>query len=523
MYETANGHNSPKILMLSWEFPPRIIGGLSTHVYYLSRALSRMGANVQVVTCDFPNVPYQETVDGVKIFRVNSSSISERDFLLWIYYMNSQMIERGSKILNENPFDLIHAHDWMVARAALKLKEQYDFPLVATIHATEIGRGRGTLYHNYQKTIHDIEQLLTTHSERVICCSNYMSYHIQENFGISTTKIDTIPNAVDILRFHQISNNDYQVMTSLHQRYNIPLSGEKVILYVGRLVQEKELHVLTEAFEKLLRENVNNYNNNLSLVIVGEGPIKESLMADVCRRGLQKHIHFLGFVEEPTLLALYKLSDIFVIPSLYEPFGLVALEAMASGVPVVVSDIGGLSEIIENGVTGLRFLPGDSNSLTAAIRSILEVPSLAEHLKLNAYNYVVKRDDWDLVAKRTLQTYSKTMAKQERIFAKASNKMRIPNAADAFPDENLLTDQGLLRLLLTMGATKDDSSKTALEIASFLNASEASIKLILGRLASQGYVSTTVMPTLTNPEVYPVEIRYHLTGGGIISACADFS
>jgi hypothetical protein len=115
------------------------------------------------------------------------------------------------------------------------------------------------------------------------------------------------------------------------------------------------------------------------------------------------------------------------------------------------------------------------------------------------------------------------MVNQERIFAKASNKMRIPNAADAFPDENLLTDQGLLRLLLTMGATKDDSSKTALEIASFLNASEASIKLILGRLASQGYVSTTVMPTLTNPEVYPVEIRYHLTGGGIISACADFS
>lgn len=504
----------PKVLILSWEFPPRIIGGLSTHVYHISRALSFRGAIVQVITCDFPNVQCQQTIDGVQVLRVNSSGISEKDFLLWIYFMNSLMIEKASKILDKDQFDIIHAHDWMVGRAALKLKNYYNIPLVTTVHATEIGRGGGNLYHYHQKIIHYVERLLISHSERVICCSNYMSYHIKENFGISNDKIHVIPNAVDILRFHSAPSH-CQVIANLRQRYNIS-SDEKVILYVGRLVREKGIYTLIDAFEMLWRRKM----INLNLVIVGEGPIKESLMTEVRNRGLQKHIHFIGFIDEVTLTALYRSSDVFIVPSLYEPFGIVVLEAMASGVPVVVSDVGGLSDIVENGVTGLKFPSGDSDSLVAAIRCVLEFPSVAEHLKLNAYDYIVKRCNWDLVAEKTLQTYNQAML-EDRILSTAYNNNIQVSAA--VRDEDFLTGQGLLRLLFTLGATKKEGSKTAQEVADFLGASEISVKLILGELASKGYISTIIVSTMIDPESTAVEVRYHLTERGIISACADFS
>src|SRR6266487_2577401 len=126
--------------MLTWEFPPRIIGGLSTHVYFLSKSLARRDVRVQIITCDFPTLPKDEILNGVYVTRVNSSGISYRDFLLWTHNMNSLMIEEACEILDSNRFDLIHAHDWMVGRAALKLKILYKLPLVTTIHSTEIGR-----------------------------------------------------------------------------------------------------------------------------------------------------------------------------------------------------------------------------------------------------------------------------------------------------------------------------------------------------------------------------------------------
>ena len=165
----------------------------------------------------------------------------------------------------------------------------------------------------------------------------------------------------------------------------------------------------------------------LSLIIVGEGPLKQSLMNKVIRLGLQNRIHFMGFVDQETLVAIYRSADVFVIPSLYEPFGIVALEAMASGVPVVSSDVGGLSEIVENAVTGLKVPPGDPQLLASAIRQVLGVPSLCEFLKINGYEYALKRYDWDLVAEKTLQTYMRSIT-QKRISGMAFGEKR----ADSF-------------------------------------------------------------------------------------------
>src|SRR3989442_3136423 len=126
--------------MLTWEFPPRIIGGISTHVYHLSRALVEKGTLVRVITCDFPKAPAQEIIDGVLVSRVDSGRVPESNFLLWIYRLNSQMISKTTELLETERFDLIHAHDWVVGTAAVELKNRLDLPLISIIHAIEIGR-----------------------------------------------------------------------------------------------------------------------------------------------------------------------------------------------------------------------------------------------------------------------------------------------------------------------------------------------------------------------------------------------
>jgi glycosyltransferase involved in cell wall biosynthesis len=525
--------------MLTWEFPPRIVGGLSTHTYYLSRSLARKDHHIQIITCDFPNVPNQQTVDGVHVLRVNSSGIMYKDFLLWTHNMNLLMIEESCKILDSTEFDLIHAHDWMVGRAASKLKSSYKLPLVTTIHSTEVGRVEAIaaantewIQRDYQKAIIDIEQRLLNYSDRMICCSNYMAGHIRHTFDLPASKIDVIPNGVDILRFNPDFSIRKQIMENLQQRFAMMAEGRspnsKMVLFVGRLVQEKGVHILINAFEKLLHDRKNNSSYTLSLIIVGEGQLKQPLRREIQRIGLEKHIHFLGFVDETTLITLYSSADVLVVPSLYEPFGIVALEAMSSRTPVIVSDIGGLAEIVKEGITGLKFPVGNADSLAAAIRRILEDQSLAESLVLNAYHDRIRKYNWDLAAEMTLETYKKVPAIKDGLSTVTNSYsveevIPISDGGKDVDEGYYLTDQGMLQALFTLGVTKEENSKTAREISNFISIPENSAKPILGRLASQGYVSVVVLPTITNTELTSPHIRYHLTAGGINGACTGFS
>ncbi len=483
-----------RILMLTWEFPPRIIGGISTHVYNLSRRLARKDVTVKVVTCDFPGAHSQEVIDGVEVFRVDSSLISQTDFLLWTYHLNSLMIEQGSQILERFSFDLIHAHDWLVGRAALELKRRYGLPVITTVHATETGRGNG-IHNTYQKTIHNIEELLIRNSDRVICCSRFMVEHIQENFGIASEKVNLIPNAVDMTQFNRTPESSGASLKTADRENG---SDRKLVLYVGRMVREKGVHILIDAFEKLQKERV-----NADLVIVGEGPVKDSLMRETQKRGLDRHVHFTGLVDQASLVKLYSSSHVFVLPSLYEPFGIAALEAMASGVPVVVSDSGGLAEIVENGVNGIKVPAEDPSSLSTALRTLLEDSSLADRLRKNAYSSLLERYNWDLVAEKTLEAYQQALTETKE--------------SPALVMEHFLTDTGLLSLLFTLGATRRNVAKTAREIAASIKALETPVKLILGRLASQGYVSVFLEHGSS------VEVTYYLTESGIVKACSGFS
>ena len=475
-------------MMLTWEFPPRIIGGISTHVYHLSRALVEKGTPVRVITCDFPNAPAEEIIDGVSVSRVDSGRVPESNFLLWIYHLNSQMISKTTELFETERFELIHAHDWVVGRAAVELKNRLGLPLISTIHATEIGRG-GSLDGEYRRKVRDIERLLVEQSDGIICCSNYMLDHIQYVLGAVKTKIRVIPNGVEASRF----NNG-------HQPQLIPTGvseDRKTILYVGRIVREKGIFTLLDAFEKLRKRG-----KDVSLVLVGEGPLKEDLAKEVLRRKLNDRVKLAGFVDEKKLVSLYNSSDVFVLPSHYEPFGMVALEAMASRIPVVVSDVGGLSEIVEDGITGVKVPASDPNALAEGILRVLEDRELSEQLKENAYRAVQERYRWDMIAEKTIEAYRTRSAE--------------PSPSSRAVDVEFLTDPALVQFLLTIGATDGEGAISAGEIASLIKSPETPVKLSLGRQASLGYVSTKLAPD-------SARVRYHLSPVGIIKACSDMS
>jgi glycogen(starch) synthase len=380
-------------MMLSWEFPPRIVGGIAPHVYNLSRDLVHKGIDTYVVTCDFPGAPEYEEINGVHVYRVDSYRSPSSDFATWVYLMNVNMEKESAAIISrlDGEINLIHAHDWLVANSAIGLKHIFRVPLVATVHSTEIGRRNG-LHTNYERMIHQTEARLIDEAWKVICCSQYMASHIQWAFGLPKDKIMMIPNGVDTNAFNRKSDSN-----KFRSRY--ASADEKIVLFVGRLVHEKGVHVLIGAMPKVLARV------NAKFIIVGNGYMKDSLIAQVHRMGIAHKAYFTGFIDDQTLKLLYSCADVFVVPSLYEPFGITALEAMAAQVPVVASDIGGLSEIIEHDKTGVKVFPNSSDSLAWGITRVLLDPDYADSVKTNAYDKILKEYMWRKIGEKTKILY----------------------------------------------------------------------------------------------------------------------
>ena len=248
-----------KILMLSWEYPPRIVGGISRVVHDLSQRLIKDGHEVTVVTYKDGDVPYFEDDNGVKVYRVDNYMISPNNFIDWIMQMNFNLVAKASEIINkEGKFDVIHAHDWLVAYAAKSLKNSYDIPIVATIHATEAGRNSG-IHDETQRYINDTEWMLTYEATEVIVNSNYMKSELQRLFGLPYEKINVVPNGITQTNFAGYER-DYEF------RRQFAADNEKIILFSGRLVYEKGIQNLIAAMPKILQ----GYND-AKLVIAGRG------------------------------------------------------------------------------------------------------------------------------------------------------------------------------------------------------------------------------------------------------------
>jgi glycogen synthase len=387
-----------RVLIVSWEYPPVVEGGLARHVGKLAEGLAARGEAVDVLTRGRAGEPAREVRAGVRVHRVPAppTPYDLDAFLRWVDDMNDRMAGAAATIAPTGGVDVVHGHDWLVAPAAVRIAERSRAPYVTTIHATEHGRHEGRVQRHPQSHIHGVEAWMARRAEAVIVCSRYMRGHVADVFGLDEDAVTVIPNGIEALGPRPAGD-----LAAVRARYAAP--AERLVLLSGRLVHEKGFQVALDALPAVIRRA-----GAVRFVVAGAGPHEAELEAQARRLGLDAHGAFLGWVGDDLLHALYRVADLCVVPSLYEPFGLVALEAMASGCPCVVADTGGLREVVPDDV-GLRFRAGDAGALAAAMTLALANPAVRHRLVRAAHAHV-RRFDWTDVAARTAAVYDAVAA-----------------------------------------------------------------------------------------------------------------
>jgi glycogen(starch) synthase len=383
-----------RVLILSWEYPPIVEGGLARHVRQLAEALAAQGETVHVLTRGRESDPAHEVRAGVRVHRVGASA-TPRDldaFLRWIEQMNERMVAAGERLGARAAFDVVHGHDWLVAPAAGALATKLRAPYVTTIHATEYGRHHGRVARHPQSHIHMVESWMARRADRVIVCSHYMRGHVADVFGIAEDGVAVVPNGIDPLDLRPVGD-----LAALRAQHAAP--DERLVLLTGRLVYEKGFQIALDALPGVIRRV-----GGVRFLVAGAGTHRAELEAQARRLGLDAHGAFLGWIGDDLLHSLYRIADLCVVPSLYEPFGLVALEAMASGCPCIVADTGGLREVAPNDDVGLRFASRDPRSLARMMTLVLANPAVRYRLVTEASEHVL-RFDWADVARQTAAIY----------------------------------------------------------------------------------------------------------------------
>lgn len=386
--------------MLSWEYPPRIVGGISPHVFELSQQLARKGVEVHVVTKATPLAKDEEVEpSGVHVHRVHLAHEPD-NFIHEIQLLNQATDLRCRKLLEDwrpgGQPTLFHAHDWLSLDAARDLKYEYQLPMIATVHATEEGRNNG-VHNDLQRYIHEQEYWLTYEAWRVIVCSEFMRSEVNRSFDCPFDKIDIIYNGVDASKFEF----EWTDAERDEWRARFALPTEKIVMYVGRFVREKGIHVLLNAAGVILSNEPNT-----KFVIVGGGN-RERLEKFVRWYGLQDKVLFTGFMANRSLHQIYRIADVAVFPSLYEPFGIVALEGMAAGASVVTSDAGGLKEIVKHDLTGTLSYAGSAESLAWAVLRVLQDPDRAKRMADAAKKRLKSEFNWENLADQTIAVYDR--------------------------------------------------------------------------------------------------------------------
>jgi glycosyltransferase involved in cell wall biosynthesis len=355
--------------------------------------LVKQGHEIHLLTVN-PGWPQlvKEAVEGIQVYRL---PIAENgDFLCWIGEMNGAMGEFGGELLAQTPMDLIHAHDWLVADAAIALKERFSLPLVVTIHATEQGRQNG-LSNPLQFHIHGKEQWLVQRADRIIACSQFMRQQVIASLGANPDQVRVIYNGIRPDKKPQLTESE-----RLRWRRLFAADDQAIVYFVGRLTYEKGLSVFIEAMPQVLAQQP-----RVRFLIVGGGdrtPWEQQVQA----LGLAGICHFTGFLSDVELDQFQTLGDCAVFPSLYEPFGIVVLEAFAAQVPVVVSGAGGLAEVVQHGTTGWVTRPGDAVDLAQGILTVLDNPIQTAQWRVAAFQDLEARFSWPKLAQETEQLYA---------------------------------------------------------------------------------------------------------------------
>ncbi len=384
-----------RVLIVSWEYPPVVVGGLGRHVYQLATALAADGHDVVVLSrqpsgTDPASHPTTDAVaEGVRVIGA-AHDPHEFDFfsdmMAWTLAMGHAMIRAGMRLHGTWTPDVVHAHDWLVAHPAVALAEFFEVPLVSTIHATEAGRHCGWLSGPVNRQVHAVESWLARESDALIACSHSMAEEITALFGPGLVDVTVIPNGIDS-RHWQFARRQ-------------PRTGPPELLYFGRLEYEKGVHDAIAAMPRIRRRHPGT-----TLTVAGDGTQLDWLVDQARKYKVLKAVRFVGEVDHDELLRLLHRTDAAVLPSHYEPFGIVALEAAAAGAPLVTTNVGGLGEAVIDGVTGLSCPPRDVVALASAVCAALSDPAAAQRRAVAARERLTSEFDWHTVAERTAGVY----------------------------------------------------------------------------------------------------------------------
>ncbi|MDH3023817.1 glycosyltransferase family 4 protein [Gordonia alkanivorans] len=424
-----------KVLFVSWEYPPVVVGGLGRHVHHLATEMAAAGHDVAVLTrrpsgTDALTHPTTDTVvDGVRVIAVAEDPPEfefGQDMMAWTLAMGHSFIRAGLRILaGERAFadstarwipEVVHAHDWLVAHPAIALAEFFDVPLVSTIHATEAGRHSGWVSGRTNRQVHSVEWWLVAESDALITCSASMRDEVNRLFGYDAADIAVIHNGIDIRTWPFAART--------------PTIGPAELLFAGRLEYEKGVQDLLAALPRIRRSHPGT-----TLTIAGDGTQRERLMEQARKHRVSKAVRFIGAVDHDQLVTLMHRCDAIVLPSRYEPFGIVALEAAATGIPLIVSTAGGLGEAVQEPDTGLTFEPADVAGLAAAVRATLSDPGAAAQRAVRARARLTAEFSWAEVAERTASVHLAAKRRVRHPVGRPDIPMRpLPERDPAKPD-----------------------------------------------------------------------------------------
>jgi glycogen(starch) synthase len=381
-----------RVVMLSWEYPPFVVGGIAAHADGLARAMVRAGHDVVVLTLQRHDhgasvAPDDEVLEGVRVLRATADLpwLPDHDLVARMASANHQLVALAARLGDWKP-EVVHAHDWLVAWAGDTLKSLWGVPLVATIHATERGRHGGHVPPGMPAAINAVEWWLTYQAREVIACSKFMVREVVSGFELPIEKVHLVPNGVDPAGWR---TDEAATATR-----------EPLVVAWGRVQYEKGFQVLVRAVAEL-RHSI----PGLRCVIAGRGSYLPELQTQVDMEGVGDIVDLAGFVADDELRRILARAGCVIIPSLYEPFGIVALEGMAAGAPTIVARTGGLAEIVDGTGGGLLFEPGNHHDLAARISEVLGDPVLADSMRTTAARLIADHYSWDAIAASTVAVY----------------------------------------------------------------------------------------------------------------------
>jgi glycogen(starch) synthase len=381
-----------RVLLLSWDFPPKETGGTAAHVAGLSNALAVGGHEVVVMTIADPRADLgAERVGPVRVVRgvIDLPWLPKTETISRTASANHAVVKLGAALpdtLDGWRPDVVHGHDWRMGWAADTLSSFYDVPFVLTMHGTERVRHGGHLPPGMPSDVNSIEWWLAFQTDRLISPTKFMAEQLVADFELPPELVARVPNGIDP-NLWQIPGDG-------------PVEREPLVLSWGRVQFEKGFQVLARAMT-----SVRGRVPGVECTIAGRGSYLPELQTQIDVEGVSDIVHVAGFVNDAELRHLTHRAGCVVIPSLYEPFGLVALEALAAGAPLVVARTGGLSELIEGTDAGLTFEPGRPADLASCIERVLNDKFLAAELTKNAKELIDRKYSWQAVATATARVY----------------------------------------------------------------------------------------------------------------------